>query len=199
MTDKLLASEMGWVTGKQTRLSADNLGGDRVFTVSAVSSVSENGKNSPRIELVGEGLPFIPCLTVTRIVTALWGDNAALWVGRSMKLYVDHGVMFGKDVVGGVRVSEMSGISKPATIRLTTKLGKKSGFVVLPLFLDFEERLGFATSVQDVQDIYRESKNQLAQSGALAVFKDICAKRADEIKQQQDGGEEKQGVSNGIS
>lgn len=181
MTEKLLASEMGWTTGKQTRLSADNLGDARVFTVSAVSSVSENGKNSPRIEFVGEGLPFIPCLTVTRIITALWGDNAALWVGRSMKLYVDHGVMFGKDVVGGVRVSEMSGISKPATVRLTTKLGKKSGFVILPLFLDFEERLGLATSAQGIRDIYREALGVM-QNDAAAAFKAVCAKRANKIK-----------------
>ena len=197
MTEKLLACEMGWTTGKQTRLSADNLGDARVFTVSAVSSVSENGKNSPRIEFVGEELPFIPCLTVTRIIAALWGDNAALWVGRSMRLYVDHGVMFGKDIVGGVRVSEMSGISKPATIRLTTKLGKKSGFVILPLFLDFEERLGLVTSAQGVRDIYREALVAM-QNDAAAAFKAACAKRANEIKQQC-GEEENKGNENGIS
>jgi hypothetical protein len=65
------------------------------------------------IELVeGEGRAWRPPVTVLRLLVAAWGDDATVWVGRRVRLYRDPEISFGRDKVGGIRVSHLSHIDR---------------------------------------------------------------------------------------
>src|SRR5699024_10016308 len=79
------------------------------------------------------GRPFKPGLTMRRVLIGIWGKSAAGWEGRSLTLYGDPDVMFGKQKVGGIRISHASHIDGPKTLMLTVTRGKKAPFTVQPL------------------------------------------------------------------
>src|SRR5690606_8053204 len=74
-----------------------------------------------------------PAVTVLKLLVEAWGDDATQWVGRRATLYGDPDVKFGREVVGGIRVSHLSHIDKPLTVRLTVTRGKRELFTVQPL------------------------------------------------------------------
>jgi hypothetical protein len=77
--------------------------------------------------------PFKPCKSMRRVLIAAWGDKGRDWMGKSMTLYGDNGVRFGGVEVGGIRISHVSGISEPLTLKLTTTRSKRSEYTVQPL------------------------------------------------------------------
>ena len=60
-------------------------------------------------------------------------DDSADWIGKRVTLYCDEKVTFGKDAVGGIRVSHVSGISKPKTVKVTATRGRRMSVTVQPL------------------------------------------------------------------
>ncbi len=118
------------VKSKSDQLNADDLiGGDLMVQVEGVN-VTNDPKQPVQIFYYGcEGRPFKPCLTVRRILMALWGKDASLWAGRWMNLYVDPTVSYGKQRnIGGIRVNAMSHIKDSATLNLTVTRGNKKEF-----------------------------------------------------------------------
>lgn len=110
----------------------DFTGGPRTFTVSGV--VVGKAEQKYDIELVeGEGRVWRPPLTVLRLLMAAWSDDATAWRGKRVTLFLDPTISFGRDKVGGIRVSHLSGIDKPLTISLSVSRGKRSPFTVQPL------------------------------------------------------------------
>jgi hypothetical protein len=112
----------------------DFIGGPRTFTVAGVKVGSAEQKYD--IQLVeGGGRVWRPPLTVLRLLVAGWGDDATTWVGRKITLYRDPSIRFGKDEVGGIRVSHMSHLAdnKPLRIALTATRGRRAQHVVDPL------------------------------------------------------------------
>lgn len=110
----------------------DFTGGPRTFTVAGVKTGAAEQKYD--IELVeGQGRVWRPPLTMLRVLLAAWGDDAAAWQGRRVTLYQDPTVRFGKDAVGGIRISHLSHIDGPLKLALTTTRGKRAPFVVQPL------------------------------------------------------------------
>ena len=112
----------------------DFIGGPRTFTVAGVKTGSAEQKYD--IELVeGEGRAWRPPLTVLRLLVAAWGDDAKVWVGRRVTLYRDPEISFGRDKVGGIRVSHMSHLpdGKELTENLTISRGKRDRFTVQPI------------------------------------------------------------------
>lgn len=79
------------------------------------------------------GRPFKPGLTCRRILIGIWGNSAVGWEGRKLTLYGDPDVMFGKQRVGGIRISHASHIDGTKTLMLTVSRSKKAPFTVLPL------------------------------------------------------------------
>lgn len=77
--------------------------------------------------------PYKPAKSMRRVLVAVWGKDASAWVGKSLKLYGDPTVKFGKEAVGGIRIAAMSHISEPKTISLTVTRGKRAPFTVHPL------------------------------------------------------------------
>ena len=116
----------------------DFTGGPRTFTIADVKPGKAEQKYD--IELVeGEGRVWRPPLTVLRLLIAAWTDEASTWRGKQVTLYLDPDITFGRDKVGGIRVSHLSGIDKPLTVSLSVSRGKRTPFTVQPLVPEFDE------------------------------------------------------------
>ena len=85
--------------------------------------------------------PFKPCKTMRRVLLELWGNNSIEYAGKSLTVYRDDAVSFGKDKVGGVRISHMSHIgSAPKRVSVITTKGRRGAVVVKPLVLPVESQ-----------------------------------------------------------
>jgi hypothetical protein len=72
------------------------------------------------------GRPFLPCLTMRRVLMAAWGFDGREWIGKSLRVFHDPHVRFGGEDVGGVRISHMTDIpGKRIELKLTASRGKK--------------------------------------------------------------------------
>lgn len=109
----------------------DFIAGPRDFTVtSVVVGVAEQKYD---IGLEGETRVWRPPLTVLRLLVKAWGDDAAAWTGRRVRLYLDPTITFGRDKVGGIRLSHVSHIDGPISAMLTETRGKRKNHTVDPL------------------------------------------------------------------
>lgn len=122
-----------FVEAKSDQLNSDDLiGGPRTITVTRVTG--NDGDQPISIHYEGDsGKPFKPCKTIRRVLLAVWGKNAADYVGRSMTVYRDDSVTFGGLNVGGIRISHMSHIDKETVVVVMKTKGKKAGIKVQPL------------------------------------------------------------------
>lgn len=110
----------------------DFLGGvTRVVTITGVKAGTKEQQYDIAIE--GDKRVWRPAVTVLKMLVAAWGDDATEWVGRRAELYGDPTVTFGRDVVGGIRVSRVSHITGPVTASLTETRGKRKKHTVEPL------------------------------------------------------------------
>lgn len=107
------------------------VGSPRTFTIESVSK--GNAEQPVNINLVGFPRPWRPGKSMRRVLAACWGTDASVYVGRRVTLYCDPEVMFGKDRVGGTRISHLSHIDKPKRIPLLVSRGKSATYVVDPL------------------------------------------------------------------
>lgn len=71
-------------------------------------------------EIPFEAFPRVwrPSKGMLDVLAKCWGADAKQWVGRRVTLYNDPEVMFGKDKVGGVRVSHLSHIDGVQTVNI---------------------------------------------------------------------------------
>lgn len=110
----------------------DFLGGvTRTVTIAGVKESKTESQYDVAIE--GDGRVWRPPATVLKLLVQAWGDEAANWIGKRATLYGDPDVTMMGEVVGGIRVSHLSHISKPIKARLTVTKGKKQLFTVQPL------------------------------------------------------------------
>lgn len=87
----------------------------------------KSGEQPVAVHYEGEaGRPYRPCLTMRKLLVHAWGENGNNWIGRSMRLYCDPSVRFGKDEVGGIRISHLTDIQKDIRVSLTATKGKKA-------------------------------------------------------------------------
>ena len=109
----------------------DFVGGARTFTVAKVVVGAAEQKYD--IVLEGSDRVWRPPLTVLRILMNAWGDEADRWIGRRATLYRDDSIRFGKDLVGGIRVSHLSNIDKALQVSLSEKRGSRKTHTIQPL------------------------------------------------------------------
>ena len=68
------------------------------------------------IYLEGFKLPWLPCVTMRRLLNAHWGTPSSEWIGRRVELYCDPEVEFGEGKnpkkVGGTRILRISDSAK---------------------------------------------------------------------------------------
>ena len=125
-----------FVEAKSDQLCADDLtGAPRVITVRKVTG--NDGDQPVSIYFEGDNnKPFKPCKTMRRVLLAVWGRNAADYVGRSMRIYRDDSVQFGGLNVGGIRISHMSHIDKKTLVVVMKTKGKKAPIEIQPLVME---------------------------------------------------------------
>ena len=117
---------------RSDQINADDLvGSPRTYTIIGVREGTAEQKYDLMLE--GETRVWRPPLTVLRTLIKCWGDDAAEWQGKRATLYCDDTVTFGKDQVGGIRVSHVSGIDKPTTVSVTATRGRRKKITVQPL------------------------------------------------------------------
>jgi hypothetical protein len=140
-----------FVEAKSDQLNADDLiGGPRTITVRKVTG--NDGDQPISIWFDGDnGKPWRPCKTMRRVLLAVWGRNAADYVGRAMTLYRDDTVQFGGLNTGGIRISHMSDINKETVVVVMKTKGKKAPFKVLPLVAERRQSAQPATGKSDVE------------------------------------------------
>jgi len=128
-----------FVEAKSDQLNADDLiGAPRIITVRKVTG--NDGDQPVSIYFEGDNnKPFKPCKTMRRVLLAVWGRNAADYVGRSMRIYRDDSVTFGGLNVGGIRISHMSHIDKDMLVVVMKTKGKKAGIKIEPLVAEVKE------------------------------------------------------------
>lgn len=127
----------GTIKANSDQLNADDLvTGPIMVQVEGVKLVNDP-KQPIHIYYYGcENRPFKPCLTVRRVLIALWGVDGNQWDNKWMNLYIDATVSFGKQKnIGGIRVDAVSHISSTATISLTVRRGVKQHFTIKPISL----------------------------------------------------------------
>lgn len=121
-------------TPKSDQLNADDLiSGPQLVTITEV----RKGNSEQPVEIVtaefGSGRPYRPGKSMIRVLLAAWGKEAAAYTGRRLMLYRDPDIRFGKDTVGGIRISAMSHIDSRLTLALTVTRGRRAPFTVDPL------------------------------------------------------------------
>jgi len=118
---------------KSDQLNADDLiSGTVTVTIERVSA--GNAEQPFDFHLVEfPGRAFRPSKSMRRVIVTAWGAETDAYIGRRMTLYREPTIRFGKDEVGGIRISHMSHIDRQVKIALTVKRGQRDPFIVEPL------------------------------------------------------------------
>lgn len=121
------------IAPKSDQINAEDLlTGPRTFTVAKVEKgSSEQPVNVHLVEYPGR--PYRPSKTMRRVMVSVWGAEAANYTGKRFTLYRDPEVTFGRDKVGGIKISHMSDLDKPVSLMLTATRGKRAEHTVQPL------------------------------------------------------------------
>lgn len=112
---------------KSTQLNADQLiVGPMDLRVTDVR-IGPDEKQPIAVHYENEaGRPFLPCLTMRRVLLAAWGHDGREWIGKGLRVFHDPQVRFGGEDVGGVRISHMTDIpGRRIELKLTATRGKK--------------------------------------------------------------------------
>lgn len=115
------------------QVNADDLiAGDRNVTITGVEAGSSE---QPVFIHLAEfpGRTYRPSKSMRRVMVAAWGPDANTYNGRRMTLYRDPNVTFGREKVGGIKISALSNIDKPLEVSLTATRGKRAVHTVKPL------------------------------------------------------------------
>ncbi len=121
------------IVPKSDQLNAEDImaSGPRVVTIAGVSAGDREQPLNIRLE--GEKRFFRPCKIMRRLLIILWGENGHDWVGQQLRLVYDPNVKFGGVVVGGIRISHLTGITEAQFVPLTVTRGIKAPYKIEPL------------------------------------------------------------------
>ena len=115
------------------QLDAEDLlaSGPRIFTIERVSK--GNPEQPINVSLKEFPRPWRPGRNMRRVLAHFYGRDTDKWVGQQVELYCDPDVMFGKERVGGTRISRLSGIDGPASAPIIVGRGNRGKWPVKPL------------------------------------------------------------------
>lgn len=150
-----------------SQLNADDLiGKDITVTVREVSK--GNAEQPVNIHLIEyPERAYRPSKSMRRVIVAAWGPDASQYAGRSLQLFRNPDIKFGRDTVGGIEISAMSHLDKPLEVPLTVSRGKRRKFVVQPLQqqpqTDWQALITGANGDQDsLRDLWQQATQQQA-------------------------------------
>lgn len=176
-------------TTTQKTLSCDFLvlcGGSIDLTVAGVKEVQYKGdryEHRISINFIEIKKPLVPCVTMAIKLAMALGSDFAAWKGVVMRIVIDNSVTFGKDKVGGVRVTHLSTINDPFLGFFCPAGGKRVGFrfdplrvkaegnelvVVSALFSEAETEEAFGRALEAGKKLDKEQRIKLAAVHAAA-------------------------------
>lgn len=158
---------------------SDQVNADDLISGPVTVTITEvrKGSSEQPVEIVtaefGPGRPYRPGKSMLRVLIAAWGRESSTFVGRRLVLYRDPEITFGKDRVGGIRISAMSHIDTRMTLSLTVTRGRRAPFTVDPLpdapalppitdddALDFARAISEAKSVAELEELKAQLKTR---------------------------------------
>ena len=162
--------------------ATDYLAGPKTFTISGTSDYRDDkGRAKVNIHLAeNPDRPFKPSATNLRLIAIGWGEDDAAWVGRRIELSLDPEVTFGRDKVGGIRVTALSDMPQPFTAKLPVTRGKKAEYRVTVLSdapdpyapsQDWLAMIQSATTVDEKRAIWQQATEDGADQTYLAKLK----------------------------
>lgn len=163
---------------RSDQINADDfIVGPQTVTITGVSAgTAEQPVNVELAEYPGR--PFKPSKGMRRVLVAAWGKDSSAYVGQSLTLYRDPEVTFGRDKVGGIRISHMTGIDGPLEVALTRAFGKRLPFVVQPLVIDPVPTVDDVRACADIQQLRTWWER-------FPYLQDAINKRAIELNQKE--------------
>lgn len=127
---------------KSDQINADDLiPGPMNITIREVR-IKRGDEQPVDIYFDGSQKAYRPCKSMSRVLVGIWGPDAGKYVGRSLTLYRDPNVRFGKDAVGGIRISHMTDIpadkldNGKVVMSLTATRAQRKPHVIRPLALE---------------------------------------------------------------
>jgi hypothetical protein len=122
------------IQAKSDQLNADDLIGREFIDILITATKRDATEQPVSLSYQGDnGKPYKPCLSMRRVLVYAWGKDSSNYVGRTLRLYRDPSIKWGKEEVGGLRISHLSHMKAPLTVPLTVKQGTKKMFTVHPL------------------------------------------------------------------
>lgn len=182
------------IQAKSDQLNAIDLAGGPV-TVRIVDVKQGNAEQPVNIitDVFGPSRPFKPSKTVLRVLVAGWNTtDTTTWVGQSMTLYRDPSVRWAGEAIGGIRVSAMTGLTKPLVIALPTSKGKTAKSTITPL------EVAAQPAARDWISELELAGNDLAAIGALGQAATQAGAPADVVQQIRARFNAAKGQSNGV-
>ncbi|PCI28930.1 hypothetical protein COB55_03065 [Candidatus Wolfebacteria bacterium] len=168
---------------KSDQLNVDDFKGKPiVIKVTDIKKV--DGQQPIIINYEGDnGKPYKPSKGMRRILSQLWGSKGEDYIGRSMQLYVDEKVKFGKLEVGGIRISHLSGIEQDITINLTVSKSNRKPYLIKPLNVVAVAE----TEVVDFQELSQKQKEVVAGISNIGGTFDQLQDKLEEIIGRKEG------------
>ncbi len=118
---------------KSDQLNADDLiAGPRDIIITAVKVTKSDPPVSIHFE-GDDGKPYKPCLSMRRVMVAIWGKDSNTYIGRALRLFRDPKVKYGSEEVGGIRISHASHFENSITMALTITRAKRAPYTVHPM------------------------------------------------------------------
>lgn len=172
------------IVPKSDQLNADQLvGGPMTITVSRVTAAT--GDQPVSIYYEGDkGRPYKPCLTMRKVLVLAWGHDGTQWHGKSMRIYNDPEVRFGKDITGGVRISHLSHIEKDIKVALAVTKGKKAMYEIRRLAdgdAEFIAAIRSAATVEALKEAFAKAYKATKDEDRRAAFKSEYDRRTQEL------------------
>lgn len=174
----------GTIIPKSDQLNADQLiGGPMTLTVTRVSA--SGGEQPVTINYEGDnGRPYKPCLTMRKVLVLAWGHDGNQWPGKSLRVYNDPDVRFGKDTVGGVRISHLSDIPGDISVRLAATKGKKALYeikILVEVDVQYISAIKTAETVEALKEAFAAAYRSTRDEDSRAAFKAEYDRRMQEI------------------
>lgn len=174
---------------KSDQLNAEQLiAGPITITVTSVD-YNFDADQKMIIHYQGEnGRPYKPCKTMMKLIGSdnAWGPDEQQWAGRSMTLYRDPSVKFGRDETGGIRISHLSHIRGRLAVTLMVRRGQYQKFTVEPLRVEqsngdplTEHKNALSLAVGGGAESLRSTWEKIPANlkPQLEAHKDACKKR----------------------
>lgn len=165
----------------------DYQAGPKTVTITEVTAGSEEQPVEIHLQEF-PGRPYKPSKSMRRVLVAAWGKDGSTYTGRRMTLIGDPSVRFGGSVVGGIKISHLSNISKPVTLALTASKGRRAPHTVQPLpasapVRDFLTELARADNPEEIAELGSEAAAAGVNDEVLGKIRDAYKRAIKEAQQ----------------